>query len=335
MPNGAYGDFYVAPRQNNKVVEGLFKEYYSNPGNLELPFDMELREFAVQPLSAEGYIRHLSFHSEGELLNFLKTKVPAHLFYSSAKYQLPDAKDVEKKGWMGADLLFDIDADHLCEVHEVKFCPVCGSLTNSQSCEKDGTDTSIYQEMGEECIREGAKHAYVLEDILKHDFGMEPKVYFSGNRGFHVQVDCVGECALLGSDERKEIVDYVSGDDVPDYKGSPEDPGWVGRKARGERGVVLDRQVTIDVKRLIRIPNSLHGKSGLLVKKADPRSFTPRVSELSPFKGAVSFLPFLTINTKLFDVEVSVEKGKITVIPTSLGVLLHLKGLGEILAHVG
>ncbi len=321
--------------QTNKIVEELFKDYYSTSGNLELPFDMELREFAIQPLYAQGYIRHMSFHSESELLNFLRSRVPAHLFYSSAKYQLPDAKDVERKGWMGADLLFDIDADHLCEVREVKFCPICGSMTVSQKCEKDGSETSVYQEMGEECIKEGAKHAYVLEDILRHDFGMEPKVYFSGNRGFHVQVECFGECALLGPEERKEIVDYVSGDGVPDYKGSPEDPGWVGRKARGEGGVILDRQVTIDVKRLIRIPNSLHGKSGLLVKRTDPRSFTPRVSELSPFKGYVSFRPFLTINTKLFDVEVSMERGKNMILQSSLGVLLHLKGLGEILAHVG
>ncbi len=318
----------------NKVVEELFKEYYSVPGKLELPFDMELREFALQPLFLQTYIRHLSFNSENQLISYLTNKVPAHLFYSSAKYQLPDAKDVDRKGWMGADLLFDIDADHLCEVREVRFCPTCGSITSSPSCEKDGTETSIYQEMGEECMKEGGRHASLLEDILRHDFGMEPKVYFSGNRGFHVQVDCVGECALLGSEERKEIVDYVSGDYVPDYKGSTSDPGWVGRKARGEKGVLLDRQVTIDVKRLIRIPNSLHGKSGLIVKRVDPRNFTPRVKDLSPFDGVVTFKPFLTISTKIFDVETSIERGKIIVLPSAVGVALYLKGLGEILAYV-
>jgi len=320
----------------NRIVKELFKEYYLTPGRLELPFDMELREFALQPIDFDGYIRHLSFRNEGELLNFLREKVPLHLFYSSAKYQLPDAKDVERKGWMGADLLFDIDADHLCETREIKFCPSCGSISSGEKCEKDGTELSSYVEMGEECLKEGARQAYLLEDILKHDFGMEPKVYFSGNRGFHVQVECMGECALLTSDERKEIVDYVSGDDVPDYNGSPSDPGWVGRKARGEKGVIVDRQVTIDVKRLIRIPNSLHGKSGLLVKRVeDVKSFVPRLDELSPFKGVVSFKPYVSINTSLYGQEISLEFGKINIIPVSLGVLLHLKDLGEILAYVG
>ena len=39
--------------------------------------------------------------------------VPSHIYYSSAYYQTPGAPTMDTKKSTGADLIFDLDADHL------------------------------------------------------------------------------------------------------------------------------------------------------------------------------------------------------------------------------
>ncbi|TRM85623.1 hypothetical protein DJ521_07500, partial [Sulfolobus sp. E3] len=116
-----------------------------------------------------------------------------------ARYQLPSAKNMDEKGWMGSDLLFDIDADHLCNLRRVKFCPVCGNLVEGDRCERDNVEALEYVEMTNECISRGLEEARRLVNVLENDFSFKPKVYFSGNRGFHVHVECYDDCALLDS----------------------------------------------------------------------------------------------------------------------------------------
>ncbi|WP_338601884.1 DNA primase small subunit PriS [Sulfolobus tengchongensis] len=328
------GTFTLHQGQSN-LIKNFFRQYYSN-ANLELPKDMELREFALQPFGSDTYIRHLSFVSIDELKNYIvNVNIPLHLFYSSARYQLPAAKNMDEKGWMGSDLLFDIDADHICQLRSIRFCPICGSEVSSEKCERDGSEAIEYTEMTNECINRGLDEARKLVDIIENDFGLKPKVYFSGNRGFHVQVDCFGDCALLDSDERKEIVEYVMGVGVPEYPaGDDTAPGWVGRRNRGIKGVEVDEQVTIDTKRLIRIPNSIHGKSGLIVKELNSIDDFKLNESLSPFKGFTVFLPYITIETEALDRRIKLYRNVPIKIEASIGVYLHLKGLGEVKAYV-
>ncbi len=42
----------------------------------------------------------------------LAETVPSDVYHSCAYYENPDF-DMDKKGWIGADLVFDIDADHI------------------------------------------------------------------------------------------------------------------------------------------------------------------------------------------------------------------------------
>jgi len=42
----------------------------------------------------------------------LEEKTPIHLYYSSAYYEEPSADKMDLKGWLGSDLIFDIDSDH-------------------------------------------------------------------------------------------------------------------------------------------------------------------------------------------------------------------------------
>ncbi|MEM0015712.1 MAG: DNA primase small subunit PriS [Saccharolobus sp.] len=317
------------------LIRNLFKEYYAN-SNLILPNDMELREFALQPFSLETYVRHLSFNSAEELREYIvNVNVPLHLFYSSARYQLPSAKNMEEKGWMGSDLIFDIDADHICKLRTIRFCPVCSNEVSSEKCDKDNVDAVEYTEMTNECIKQGLEEVRKLVDILENDFGFKPKIHFSGNRGFHVQVDCYNDCALLSSEDRKEIVEYITGYGVPNYPNAdPNSLGWVGRKNRGIKGVIIDEQVTIDTRRLIRIPNSLHGKSGLLVKELKSIDDFSLGVDLSPFNGYAVFLPYITIETELLGRKIKLYSKTPIKVETSIAVYLHLKNLGEMKAYV-
>ncbi len=204
----------ILPLGQNRIVRSLIRGYYER-AELYLPFDMELREFAFQPLTGGSYVRHLSFSTVQELRQLLVREVPGHLFYSSAKYQRPSARDMEEKGWMGSDLQFDIDADHLCDVRRLSFCPVCGKEVMGERCPDHNVEAREYMEVGVECLRKAWDQALLLSEILREDFDLSPRIFFSGNRGFHVLVECSGDCALMDSEDRREVVRYVMGDQVP------------------------------------------------------------------------------------------------------------------------
>jgi DNA primase small subunit len=57
--------------------------------------------------------RHVGFSGRDELFEYLKNLVPQHTYYSTAYYEKPDAGTMADKGWCGADLIFDLDADHI------------------------------------------------------------------------------------------------------------------------------------------------------------------------------------------------------------------------------
>ncbi|QKQ99430.1 DNA primase small subunit PriS [Metallosphaera tengchongensis] len=318
----------ILPPGQNKIIRTLFREYYER-AELELPFDMELREFGFQPLNGGSYVRHMSFASPLELKMFLVRETPGHVFYSSAKYQRPSAKDMEEKGWMGSDLQFDIDADDLCEVRRIVFCPVCGREV-ADKCPEHGVESKEYVEIGEECMRKAWEDARDLRDILEEDFDLRPRVYFSGNRGFHVLVECTGDCALMDSEDRREVVKYVKGESSPEA-GQQGDPGWPGRKARGVKGVEVDQQVTVDVHRLVRIPGSIHAKSSLVVREMEEFRYD---LSLSPFTGVAVFKPYLSGEFNLLDKKFVLERGVPTEMHAGYALFGYMKGLGEVTYYV-
>ncbi len=166
---------------------------------------------------------------------------------------------------MGADLIFDIDADHIptpcAKSHDTWFCSNCGFVGGGVSPKK--CPTCGEQKFDEKtwpcevCLESAKAEAIKLIDILTKDFGFssgELKVGFSGHRGYHVHVESE-EVRALDSMARKEIVDYVLGIGLEaefhglgerSGKGSrvlagPElyDLGWRGRIARGTYGLLL------------------------------------------------------------------------------------------------
>jgi len=328
-------DFFVS-KESLEFLKNRFREYYAT-NKIELPDRFGRREFAFVFFGGKGMFRHLSFDKKKTFTNFLKEKTPAHMYYSSAYYQKPDAQTMQEKNWMGAELIFDLDSDHLPHAEKMSYA---------------------------ESLEQVKKEFYKLvNDFLLGDFGFNEKhldLYFSGGRGYHCHVRD-SKIFGLDSNERREIVDYITGLDLKDSlvfheqvtsrrsygrrsfpsgktlkMPTPDEPGWRGRISKGiieivkeikksgnpiekleEYGVrktdaekllrdlseervkrikdglldqsrmirrfflnnalrktavsmsagETDEPVTCDVKRLIRLPSSLHGKTGLKVTR--------------------------------------------------------------------
>jgi DNA primase small subunit len=97
---------------------------------------------------------------------------------------------MDEKKWEGADLIFDLDADHV-----------------------KGAEGLSYADM---LARIKVELLRLIDDFLLGDLGFDAanlKIVFSGGRGYHIHV-ADARVAQLKSHERREIVDYVAGTDL-------------------------------------------------------------------------------------------------------------------------
>lgn len=386
------GNFSVS-KKSLEFVKNRFREYYED-NKVEMPDRFSRREYAFVYFFGKGMMRHISFNRKKNLFSFLEEKNPAHVYYSTAYYQEPEAARMQDKKWMGAELIFDLDSDHLPEAEKY-----------------------TYSEQLKKVKKEFKK---LVNDFLINDFGFDKKyldLYFSGSRGYHCHVKDP-DILSLNSGERREIVDYITGRDLKEsiifkeeVTGSkkygrkryptgktlkmptPEEPGWKGRISRGiieiieeiidsenpkERlekyGVTeknaekllkdlsknrikrikeghldqskmirkfflnkalrkkavsiasgeTDEPVTCDVKRLIRLPGSLHGKTGFKVTKIN----LDELESFEPLEDAVILSDKLVkaelkepYSIKIKDEYFDLEEGK-QKIPTFLATFL-------------
>ncbi|MGC8936471.1 MAG: DNA primase small subunit domain-containing protein [Candidatus Methanomethylicaceae archaeon] len=240
-----------------KTVAKAFKEYYQTLDLNELAIkELHQREIALIPIGHETMIRHISFPDTFALKGYLEDNVPAHVYYSSAYYKEPQAPDMNKKVWSGADLIFDVDADHIptpCKAdHDVWSCLDCkakGVGFPPESCPKCGMkriETSTW--VCERCLEVAKEEVFkLIDEYLIPDFGVSLKdveICFSGHRGYHLHVQ-TDDVKMLSTDGRREIADYVRGIGIdPKHQGfrvmrdgsitGPDlrDGGWRGRFAR-------------------------------------------------------------------------------------------------------
>jgi DNA primase small subunit len=344
---------------------------------------------------------------------------PAHAFHSAAYYETPDAPQMPLKGWLGADLVFDIDADHLncpCqERHDSWWCLDCGYREKGlrpETCPKcGGSRLDELKWMCEECLGTAKGEAVkLIENFLVSDFGISRSkitVVFSGHRGYHVH--CYSDEARgLGSQERREIVDYVQATGLElKFHGFPDDahgiprgpdirtPGWERKMAQGIRELfrtpdqllkvpelppqqkqilrseaasiykrlleepprylapkhvglaawqtiaqhviakataAIDEPVTTDVHRLIRLPESLNGKTGFLVKKLDVGSldtFDP-FRDAQVFKGEAEVFVEDSPAFRIGDVEYAAMHQVKKQLPISVAIFLLCKGVAKL-----
>jgi len=177
--------------RTREYLNGRFGDYYRQT-TVPLPPAANEREWGHIPWTpgtGTTMVRHQSQLDLGDVDDFLARTAPRHAYFSAARYTDPGASTMSQKGWRGADLVFDLDADHLPGIDPAE---------------------ATYEEMLAVC-----KDAlYRLLAFVEDDFGFEDiEIVFSGGRGYHVHVrdPSVQE---LDSDARREIVDYVLGADL-------------------------------------------------------------------------------------------------------------------------
>ena len=221
-----------AKEATTQFLKMQFHRYYDR-SKPTLPDRFGRREFGFMFWTAGIVQRHLGFSKEEELKSFLTSRTPAHAYYSSAYYEKPGAPTMEEKGWLGADLIFDLDADHL-----------------------PGGKALSYPVMLE-AVKLGIIKLW--DRFLRRKLGFDEKkmrIVFSGGRGYHIHV-FDDRVVSLGSHERREIVDFITAKgldfklifretpfDKTEFKGrvrvktmlkapARSDPGWAGIIASG------------------------------------------------------------------------------------------------------
>jgi len=150
--------------------------------------DIQRRE-----VGATYWDRHHACNTIEDLRKYLISKSAEAPMCSTAYWITPSAyagkgnssTTWNKKGWLGADLSFDLDCDHI-----------------------DGYESMSYKEQ----IAEMSKHTLRLVEMLENDFGAkEIMITFSGRRGFHVRVKDK-EYLTLDSKQRRQIMYYIMGE---------------------------------------------------------------------------------------------------------------------------
>jgi DNA primase small subunit (EC 2.7.7.-) len=309
------------------IVEVFFRNYYRNYAKFDVDA-VEKREFAFQPFGG-GMIRHKAFGGVEELKRFIIERTPRHIYHSVAYYERPGEEDMERKGWLGADLVFDIDGDHL----------------DTDAC-RESKLVSLA------CLEDAKEEANKLIEVLERELGLKPRrIVFSGNRGFHVHVS-EEEVLRLGARERRELVNYIKavGFDPSRFEVKigrrrvvlyeEEVSGNLLRIRQGLEDpralrVEIDEVVTQDVHRLIRMPGSINGKTGLVALPLSQQELGKDVEAIVDkaivFRKGNLKLKFEENFTgmALFE-KVEARRGDVKVLPAYLAIYLELQGIGKV-----
>ena len=151
-----------------------------------MPDRFTRREYGFMFFDRNFVQRHLGFTKPSDLQRFLVAQVPSHSYYSTAYYRTPNAATMEEKDWLGAELIFDLDADHLKNAEQMTYDVMLRQIRTEMM---NLVDSFLINDLG-----------FTEEQIM---------ITFSGGRGYHAHIkeaDILG----LGTHERREIVDYIT-----------------------------------------------------------------------------------------------------------------------------
>jgi len=164
------------------------RRYYSkewSPKKLPdfLVSTLENREFGFDHTGEGPSDRKNVFSDIRDLEDYVRATAPYAMYSSVALYEEPR----EMEGWLGAELVFDIDAKDLplrrCTHEHGRVCPIC-----LEDAKELARDTLV---------------------VLKEDFGFEDVHVIYSGRGYHIRV--LDEWALeLDSKAREKILAYIS-----------------------------------------------------------------------------------------------------------------------------
>ena len=360
---------------NEKTIAFLrsaYREYYFRSADrIEFPDQVESREFGYIPFGG-GMVRHLSFKSKGEALAEILKQSPSSVYCSNARYESP-TRVIEEKGWLGAELIFDIDATDIptaCKRgHDLWYCEKChasGKLPRPAKCTKCGGPSVEFHGTCEGCLDAAKDHAERVVGFLAEDFGVDRgaiRVYFSGNRGYHLHV-FDKRFDPLDQQARGEIAEYMRGSSLPLSQtiastlrrrppSGPQGAGWTRRitgyvgerrqsyggtlqklvsEAISSQRAMVDSSVTTDIHRVFRLAGTLHGNTGMSklrvesMAKFDPQE-DPVVLSSKPVNLKVEFHPRFRLKHRDFG---PFNKPETVELPTYAAVSILTRGLGEV-----
>jgi len=163
-----------------------FGTYYSTV-KLHLPPRYTRREWAFLYFDRSFMVRHLGFERRSQIQDYVRQEMPRHVYYSTAYYEDPGARTMNEKGWQGATLVFDLDADHLEGAHEMEY----GQMLEAVKVEFIKlVDRWLIGKLG----------------FDERDVG----IAFSGGRGYHAHIEDP-RVLELNAFERREVIDLVTG----------------------------------------------------------------------------------------------------------------------------
>jgi len=207
-------------------LKRLFQAYYKEK-RTEIPkvSMFNQREFGFLSWDVKSFMkRHMSFENQGTFTKALIDSGPRHVYSSGALYVQPDNLDMDNKEYLGCDLIIDIDVDHFytpCkDNHDLWWCKECdasgkGMIKKCPKCGKLKIKKITW--ICEDCLTIAKKEILkLIYDFFIPDFQMDEndmKILFSGHRGYHLKVENEN-LRKLKSEDRREIADYVSGDNI-------------------------------------------------------------------------------------------------------------------------
>jgi len=353
--------------QTKIFLKDKFKGYYAKT-RIPAPAQIEKREFGVGTLERKIAVRHKSYESENELNSYLRRDAPYYISYSTAYYEFPLNQPMSTKNWLGADLVFDIDVD-------MKFLNNSGMadaknetrklinfLTGDFSFSDDELKINFsgskgyhihlanpaVLELGKDERREIVDYVSATGLNYKWDSLWKRRVENKSiNFIKNSDVSAFQEINGIGKEKAKKIFDKKA-----DLVGQIERMG-IGNvegfsgfrkslfdKITDEMKVPFqgdtDKSVTADTSKLIRLPDTLHGGTGLIAKRVvykDFEGFDPlrdaiafedeeiKIKIDENYEGKIKF----EMNEREFEV-----KGKYATLPMYAGVYLMLKGVCDV-----
>jgi DNA primase small subunit len=257
-------------------VAHRFGQYYRQ-ATLWSPPRIRTREWMFIPFGGSPPLRHKSFSDVGQVQRFLSERAMHSCFYSTAYWRRPHELKMADKLWQGADLIFDLDGDHLPGVTDKDFP---GML---------------------EVIQEQAWTLW--NDFLEPEFGFQEnylQVTFSGHRGFHLHYRDP-RLFHLDSEARRELVSHIRGEGV-DVQGGlaryhdGDAKGWTERIRNGMDDMIStlrsihrgEERAGGQLKRLETALQSLQEREGVTSQRS--AAAIKKLAELTDHDGRIQRL---------------------------------------------
>ena len=286
-------------------LKKCFQEYYKNH-QITGPTEINHREFGVGMLEDKISIRHKSFKTTQDFNRYLKNEGPYYISYSTSYYCYPSLFPMSEKVWSGSDLVFDIDVHmdilnqkglDLAKEETFKLIDLLNDLSiESKDIKINYSGNRGYHvHVCREDINQLGKDE--RREILDYTTGVGLNLYCDSNWRRKIQT-CLGI--------------FFDGAQLEDYKNigfTKTQAESLMRKAsyiskrvsegcfniRGVEGCInhviknicmrsfssSDESVTTDLSRLIRVPDTLHGSTGLVAKTlTNLKDFNPLVDAI-------------------------------------------------------